>query len=230
MRKFCAAHKDFYIKVDNEFRGISESFKHHDKHSSESRIDYIAYKVGPYKEDVVFICEELLHGVEPGIDAITWDGELLFPATAGYESKGSGIISRVYRHESELPEALRTVHAGLAPEFRRHKTRFFYSAEFKIDIRPGSIPDRPDDPPGSTRGRSDTVRAYRKLFGSRLRHGDGPEGAPGHQAQVRLCRLPRFVGGCKDLCQHLLSEGDAALGEAAHGRQARGRLLLGTAL
>jgi hypothetical protein len=132
LRKFCEEHRDFYIKVDNEFRGISESFKHHDKRSSESRIDYIAYKTGPFKEDVVFVCEELLPGVEPGVDAITWDGELLFPTTAGYESKGSGILSRVYRTDAELPEALRIVHAGLAPEFRRHRTRFFYSAEFKI--------------------------------------------------------------------------------------------------
>jgi hypothetical protein len=133
LRAFCEERKDYYVKVDNEFRGISESFKHHDKHSSEARIDWIAYKVGPYKEDVVFICEELLPGVEPGIDAITWEDELLFPTTAGYEMKGSGIISRVYRTEAELPEAIRQIHAGMAPEFKRHKTRFFYSAEFKID-------------------------------------------------------------------------------------------------
>jgi hypothetical protein len=133
LRKFCEEHRDYYIKVDNEFRGVSESFKHHDKRSSESRIDYIAYKVGPFKEDVVFVCEELLPGVEPGIDAITWDGELLFPTTAGYERRGSGIISKVYRTAAEIPEACRAVHEGMAPEFKRHKTRFFYSAEFKID-------------------------------------------------------------------------------------------------
>jgi hypothetical protein len=133
LRKFCADRKDFYIKVDNNFRGISESFKHLDLRASESRIDYIAYKAGPYKEDVIFVCEELLPGVEPGLDGITWEGELLYPTTIGYESKGSGIISRVYGSERELPEAARLIDEGLAPEFKRHKTRFFYSAEFKID-------------------------------------------------------------------------------------------------
>jgi len=132
LREFCKEHKDYYIKVDNTFRGVSESFKHVDRKSSESRIDYIAYKAGPYKEDVVFVCEELLPGVEPGIDGATWEGELLYPTTAGYESKGSGIISRVYRSESDLPEAIRFINDGLAPEFKRAKTRFFYSAEFKI--------------------------------------------------------------------------------------------------
>lgn len=129
---FCREHKDFYIKVDNSFRGISESFKHHDFKSSETRIDYIAYKVGPYKDDVVFVCEELLAGVEPGYDAITFDGEQLFPAMGGYERKGSGYLCRTYRSEAEFPEAYKAVHAGLAPEFERCKTRFFYSTEIKI--------------------------------------------------------------------------------------------------
>ena len=88
LRKFCAVHKDFYIKVDNEFRGISESFKHHDKHSSESRIDYIAYKVGPYKEDVVFICEELLDGVEPGIDGDHVGRRAALPCDRGLREQG----------------------------------------------------------------------------------------------------------------------------------------------
>lgn len=133
LEEFCKAHEGYYIKVDNSFRGISESFKHQDRKSSESRIDYIAYKVGPYKEDVVFICEELLSGVEPGLDGITFDGELLFPTMCGYERKGSGYIGRVYQSEEQFPEGLRAIHEGFAPEFAKRKTRFFYSAEVKID-------------------------------------------------------------------------------------------------
>jgi len=132
LRKFAQEHKDYFFKVDAEFRGISESFKHHDQRASESRIDWIAYKLGPYKEDVVFICEELLEGVEPGIDGATWEGELIYPTTCGYEHKGSGIISRVYQSEKDLPEPVKWINDGLSPEFKRHKTRFFYSTEFKI--------------------------------------------------------------------------------------------------
>lgn len=133
LEEFCKAHKGYYIKVDNSFRGISESFKHQDFKSSESRIDYIAYKVGPYKEDVVFVCEELLPGVEPGLDGITYDGELLFPSMCGYEWKGSDYIGRVYQTDEQFPEALRAIHEGFSSEFEKHKTRFFYSAEIKID-------------------------------------------------------------------------------------------------
>ena len=102
-----------------------------DEHQTEWTVDRIAYKLGPYKEDVVFICEELIEGVEPGIDALTWEGELIYPACCGYEGKGVGIIERVYA-KGDLPDALKWIDEGLAPEFRRHKTRFFYSAEFKM--------------------------------------------------------------------------------------------------
>ncbi len=96
LRKFIRDYKNYFIKIDL-FRGIEESFKHIDEHQTEWTVDRIACKLGPYKEDVVFICEELVEGVEPGIDAITWEGELVLPTTLGYEHKGSGVVSRVYR-------------------------------------------------------------------------------------------------------------------------------------
>jgi hypothetical protein len=87
LRKFIREHRTYYIKIDT-FRGIEESFQHIDEHQTEWTVDRIAYKLGPYKEDIVFICEELIDGVEPGLDAITWEGELLYPACCGYEAAG----------------------------------------------------------------------------------------------------------------------------------------------
>jgi hypothetical protein len=130
LRKFIKDHKDYFIKIDL-FRGIEESFKHIDEHQTEWTVDRIAYKLGPYKEDAIFICEELLEGVEPGIDAITWEGELIFPACCGYEGK-AGMVERVYRTRGDLPDAAAWIDQGLAPEFKKAKTRFFYSAEFRI--------------------------------------------------------------------------------------------------
>jgi hypothetical protein len=128
LKEFCKNNKNFFIKIDNSYRGISESFKHSDLKSSEPRIDYIAYKTGPFKEDVPFICEELLEGVEPGIDGITFDGELLYPTMLGYEKKGCGYISRSYSKE-ELPINFKILDQGLSGEFKKNKTRFFYSME-----------------------------------------------------------------------------------------------------
>lgn len=125
--------KEFFVKVDNGYRGFSESFKHIDFKTSEPRIDYIAYKTGPFKEQIEFICEEKLAGVEPGFDGITFDGEILYPTMAGYEISKKSHIVRAYHSEDNLPDVYKTIHAGLRPEFQRRKTRFFYSSEMIVD-------------------------------------------------------------------------------------------------
>lgn len=132
LTKFLKENKNYYIKID-KFRGLLESFKHINWSSSEQEVDNIAFKSGPFKNDIVFIVEEMLEGIEPGIDGITYDGELLFPTMGGYEGKSVGIIERTYRSEKELPDALKVVSNGIAPEFKKNKTRFFFSLEMKID-------------------------------------------------------------------------------------------------
>lgn len=131
MMKFLKENKDFYIKL-NMFRGLEESFHHIDWHQSEDTFYDIAHALGPYKESIAFICEESMEGPEPGLDAITWEGEMMFPAMVGYEGKGVGIIERVYDKREEFPPALLWLDEGLSPEFKKFKTRFFYSAECKL--------------------------------------------------------------------------------------------------
>ena len=125
--------KEFFVKVDNGYRGFSESFKHIDFQSSNQRIKLIDHKTGPYSEKIEFICEEKLEGVEPGFDGIVYDGNILFPTMAGYEIGKKSHIERVYKTESELPEVYKRIHAGLRPEFEKRKTRFFYSDEMIVD-------------------------------------------------------------------------------------------------
>lgn len=131
LKLYLQKHKNLFIKIDR-FRGVLESFRHFDYKDSEGEIDYIAFKAGPFKDDIKFIVEELIKGIEPGMDPITWNGDLMYPTMGGYERKGAGYISRTYMDESELPEAFRKVHEGFAPVFRRNGTRFFYSMEMKL--------------------------------------------------------------------------------------------------
>ena len=133
IREFCKAHKNYFVKVNDDFRIFSESFKHYDWKSTEPKLDYIAYKTGPFKEEIIFICEELLDGVEPGTDAITFEGELLFPTLGGYELGKKSYIARAYQNEQEYPEPYKEVHKALEPEFKKKHTRFFYSTEMIID-------------------------------------------------------------------------------------------------
>ena len=132
-RYFDGGVKQFFVKVDNGYRGFSESFKHLDYETSLPRIKYLDFKTGPFADEIEFICEELLEGVEPGFDGATFDGEIVFPTLAGYEIGKKSQIDRVYRTADELPQVYKTIHDGFKPEFEKHKTRFFYSDEMIID-------------------------------------------------------------------------------------------------
>jgi phosphoribosylamine-glycine ligase len=131
LKEFLTNHKNYFVKIDT-FRGVTESFRHYDWKDTEGEIEYLIHKVGPYKEDVVFTVEELIDGIEPGFDGITFDGETLYPTMCGYEMKGAGYISRTYKNEGELPAPLKQVNDGLSPEFKKNKTRFFVSTEIKL--------------------------------------------------------------------------------------------------
>ena len=132
LRKFTEENKNYCVKID-AFRGLEETFSYTDAKDCEQTIDNMAAKIGPYKEDIVFICEEMMKGCnEPGLEFITFDDQLVFPTMIGYESKSVGIIERVYKTAEELPDAALWVYEGFAPEFKKNKTRFFSSFEFLI--------------------------------------------------------------------------------------------------
>jgi phosphoribosylamine-glycine ligase len=131
LRAFTKEHKDYWVKID-AYRGLEESWSYTDEKDCEQTIDKIAYKLGPYKEDIVFICEAKLDGQEPGIDGITRQGELVYPCMIGYEGKGVGIIERAYKTKDDLPESAQWVYEGFAPEFKKNKTDFFFSFEYMI--------------------------------------------------------------------------------------------------
>ena len=131
LSKFLKERKDYYVKIDC-YRETLESFKHTDWKSSEQEVDNLALKLGPYKESFVFIVEKILEGKEPGLDGITFDGELLYPTMGGYEKKGVGIIERTYKNETELPSQLSWINDGFSTEFKKNKTKFFFSIEMKI--------------------------------------------------------------------------------------------------
>jgi hypothetical protein len=124
--------KEFFVKVDNGNRGISESFKHVDYKTSLPRIKFIDYKVGPDSEEIKFICEEKLEGLEPGFDGITFDGDILYPTMAGYEIGKKSHLVRVYKNDSELPWVYKEMHEGMKLEFVKNKTRMFYSNEMIV--------------------------------------------------------------------------------------------------
>ncbi len=132
LRKWGQDKKNYIIKID-EYRGLAESFKWYDYKRVKNKLDRIAWKAGPYADKIPFIAEEMLKGIEPGWDGITFNGADLYPTLVGYEQKGSGYISRTYESEKDVPLSLRTMTDILRPTFKANGTRMFYSIEGIID-------------------------------------------------------------------------------------------------
>jgi len=132
LTEFLKKNKNVIVKINNNFRGLQETFTSENFDSIEQVVDCMRWKLGPYKPEIEFVVEEKIEGTEPGLDGISWDGELMFPCMVGYEGKGVGCVERVYSSSQELPGALKMIDEGLSPEFKKNSMKFFYSAEIKI--------------------------------------------------------------------------------------------------
>ncbi len=129
LRNYLKVNKNKFVKIDI-FRGDVESFKHTDYESSIPLLDSLAYEFGPKQDKIEFIVEEEIKGVEPGIDAIVFDGETLSPTMVGYEKKGAGYISSSVEYD-KVSKSIKSICDRLSPIFKKLNTRFFFSTELK---------------------------------------------------------------------------------------------------
>jgi len=130
LREYLKENRDKYIKI-NAFRGDVETFHHKDYKSSLPLLDHIAYKLGIKQEELDFIIEDTIPGVEPGYDGFVVDGKYPEITMYGYELKGAGYIGRVVL-DAGLPPAIKEVNTKLAPFFRATKARTIFSTEIRV--------------------------------------------------------------------------------------------------
>ena len=112
----------------NTYRGDIETWMQDDFDDSEPKLARLKIEYGPKGDELEFIIEEKIEGIEPGIDGILYQGELLYPTMLGFELKGSGYISKLFSEES-LPKPLKLVNDKLAPEFKKLDYNFWMSSE-----------------------------------------------------------------------------------------------------
>ena len=130
LRKYLKNSKPVYIKLDT-FRGDTESFKHEDYRQSEAILDKIAVDLGAKANKVKFISEELIEGIEPGIDCIFAGGKVLSPTMMGYEIRGGGYITKVMGYK-DIPKQVKDVSDKLSPILSSMNYNFFYSTEIRV--------------------------------------------------------------------------------------------------
>lgn len=119
-----------YIKISNH-RADMETAKKFKGKSSEQFFDELAVNLGVGKNEIPFIIEDKVEGIEPGYDTYTVDGKTPDKVMLGYEVKDEAYFARWISKE-RLPLPFAKINDKLAQLFVKDNVRAFYSTEIKM--------------------------------------------------------------------------------------------------
>lgn len=136
LRKYLTGVDDAYIKVSN-YRGDFETFHHEEDFITESFLNVLQERYGPLADEVKFLVEGSVEGVEIAYDGYTIDGKFPSKAMWGVEVKDRGYVGRVVPYVG-LPKQIQDVNAAFAPDLAEGKCRSFVS--FEMRVQPGGVP------------------------------------------------------------------------------------------
>jgi len=119
------AHANWLVK-GNGYRGLFDTFPIRSKKDLEPVVNFLTYKLGPFKNTLPFMVEEKLDGLETGYDTISWDKEQVWPSLLSLAAKDECYLAKVCT-EQEMPTGYRLMHELLSKNLDGY--RFFYSVE-----------------------------------------------------------------------------------------------------
>lgn len=130
LREYLRAHENRWLKVST-YRGDMETYHHEKYFTSAPFIDDLAHKLGAVQDEMEFILEENIDGVEIGYDGYSVDGTFPEIAAYGYEIKDLGYAGKVVPYAS-MPKQVLEVNSRLEPVLKEEGSRGFMSTEIRI--------------------------------------------------------------------------------------------------
>lgn len=121
-----------YFVKRNALRGDIETFYAEDYETSRIYLDKLAVILGPRQDNIEFMLEKKIEGIEPGFDGIVVDGQYANMCMWGFERKESGYIGAVTQYK-DLPSVIKQAPDSLSKFFAEFKTRSFFSTEIMLD-------------------------------------------------------------------------------------------------
>ena len=131
-KEFLKGAKNKFVKVNN--RGDIESFFAPDYNDAGSKINSLAEKLGHRgdADEVQFVIEDSVKGIEPGFDGIQVNGQFLSPTMWGFEKKGAGYIGKITSYDN-LPGFIKESNKPLTEIMKELKpTSSFFSTEIIV--------------------------------------------------------------------------------------------------
>lgn len=133
LKKYLEKQKNkVWVKI-GFYRKEFETFAHTDWFTTEIKLDYLAFKLGPLKHIVEFICEADLPDMnEVGGDGFFVAGEFCTTTVAGCENKGLAYAGKVFAYK-DLNEPIKAVNEGLRPLLTQAGYQGAISTEIRSD-------------------------------------------------------------------------------------------------
>lgn len=126
-----AEHDDLYIKI-SKYRETMDTWHHVDWAHSEGRLDQLACRLGPFKEEITFfVIDPIVTKIEGGIDTYCIDGKWPSHAVLGYERKNEAYLATV-RPMAEMPPQFKMVNDAMGAVLGRYQYRNFFSTEVRV--------------------------------------------------------------------------------------------------
>jgi hypothetical protein len=150
LRDFLKDEEDIIVKTST-LRGSAcgETFKANNYRQVEPKLDQIAYDLGPFQEDKIFVCcYKLDTPLEGGSDLFVVDGRIASRAMHGFEKKDELYVA-THRKYEDLPELVREVNDAALPIMAKMRGPFSSEIRF-LDNKPWWIDAtmRIGSPPG----------------------------------------------------------------------------------
>lgn len=132
LKDYLEGETDRWVKLSG-IRGVAETHHHIDFINSEYWINQVLIpQLGAKADDVEFVIEDDMPGVEIGIDAIVVDGQFSDKVQVGFEIKDKANVSRIMDYK-DAPEGIRTICEALSTILKENK----YRNQFSLEIRVG---------------------------------------------------------------------------------------------
>lgn len=128
LEKHLAPLEEKWIKID-QLRGDLETSKWRDAKRSTRLLEKLAFKFGPFKEQVPFMVEDNIKtDIEDGGDFLCVDGQLADHCIIGVEKKNEAYIGFIKEY-SELDDQIKEAIEPLLPILKDVRYRHFISTE-----------------------------------------------------------------------------------------------------
>lgn len=130
LRRWADKNEDKWIKRST-FRGDFETFHHETSFITQSWIDVLQKTYGPQSEQITFIVEDSVEGIEVGWDCHSVDGKYPKLGMLGLEVKDKALVG-VLKEFATLPEPLRDVYNKTSPLLTEGQFRNYMTLEVRL--------------------------------------------------------------------------------------------------